>query len=258
MYPFISLSAAARQELKQQQQQPQSQPTASTSGCPAFSRTTVPYLSLKNLHGSQLRSGEPAGAPAQQQPAPQAAAAAAAAPEAHLNPPQPVAGSGSAGVPKAQPRNNGRGGAAQRNARREAAEAQATTSAGGKEDLAAEPGEFEQDAPTQPSSKRYMRGRLKEKAVFWASFCRNPKVLEWIMTGFILLWAVQAPAPICLKNHGSASEHSAFVSEAVRELVYTGTAIAVTQQPHCVLPLGIVVRPESGKKRLILESPKQC
>jgi hypothetical protein len=99
-----------------------------------------------------------------------------------------------------------------------------------------------------------MRGRLKKQFWFWASFVRNPLVLRWILVGFPLLWILHQPHPFFGKNHGSAYEHSIFVTDAVAELVRTGTAIRVSTQPHCVLPLGVVVRAGSSKKRLILDA----
>ena len=79
-------------------------------------------------------------------------------------------------------------------------------------------------------------------------------MLQWVTTGFVLFWIAGQPQAVWQKNHRSAPEHAAFLGEAVRELVLTGTAIAVPEQPHCVLPLGVVCHSGSGKKRLILDA----
>jgi ribonuclease HI len=140
-------------------------------------------------------------------------------------------------------------------ARRAQATAELASSAGVDDELPEGPGEFEeQTAPGSAEKPRFMRGRLRAKYAFWASFCRNKLVLAWILTGFVLLWRAGPPAPSWQANHGSARQHAQFVGEAIRELVQSGTAIAVTERPHCVLPLGVVVRAVTGKKRLILDA----
>ncbi|GLC48086.1 hypothetical protein PLESTB_000713500 [Pleodorina starrii] len=134
---------------------------------------------------------------------------------------------------------------------RRAREQEDILNAAGGDGLPDVPAEVESSDKEKP--QRFMRGRLKEKYAFWKSFVRNPLVLSWILVGFPLLWVVSQPAPFMGRNHGSTREHSQFVSEAIAELVKTGTAIRVEKQPHCVLPLGVAVRAD-GKKRLILDA----
>jgi hypothetical protein len=52
-----------------------------------------------------------------------------------------------------------------------------------------------------------------------------------------------------MHNHPSAHEHSAFVTQAVADLLATDTILAVTHRPKVVLPLGVAVQP--SKRRLI-------
>ncbi len=99
-----------------------------------------------------------------------------------------------------------------------------------------------------------MRGRLRDKYSFWASFCRNKLVLTWILTGFPLMFLAGPPAARWLANHGSTRTHAEFVRSSIQELVETGTAKPVSFQPHCVLPLGVAERPGTGKLHLILDA----
>jgi len=83
-----------------------------------------------------------------------------------------------------------------------------------------------------------------------------PLVMAWIQTGFTLLWNDKGPpAPHTLLNHASASQHHAFVTQAILDLLATGAAEAWhgPARPHCVSPLGVVTKPGSDKKRLILD-----
>ncbi|GLC53133.1 hypothetical protein PLESTB_000711700 [Pleodorina starrii] len=126
----------------------------------------------------------------------------------------------------------------------------------GVDDLPGESWEFEADAGSQSTAKpTEMRGRLKKNAAFWQSFCRSRLVLRWILYGFPLLFVGGIiPAACWLKNHSSANQHHAFVTNAVAELVATGTVMPVSEKPHCVLPLGVVPKPGSDKLRLILDA----
>ena len=99
-----------------------------------------------------------------------------------------------------------------------------------------------------------MRGRLRAKSKFWEKFCRKKKVLQWVMTGFRIILDSRSAASGLAEKSRIRQTAAAFVGEAVRELVLTSTAIAVPEQPHCVLPLGVVCRSGSGKKRLILDA----
>ncbi len=116
------------------------------------------------------------------------------------------------------------------------------------------PGERDSESMRETSETPTMRGRLKEKRAFWQSFCRSKLVMSWILLGFPLLWLAGPPAARWLANHGSAGKHADFVSKSVQDLVATGTVMPVSQQPHCVLPLGVVERPGTGKLRLILDA----
>lgn len=99
-----------------------------------------------------------------------------------------------------------------------------------------------------------MHGRLRDKYSFWASFCRNKLVLSWILVGFPLLFTAGPPAARWFANHGSTKTHAEFVTSSIKELVETGTAKPVAQQPHLVLPLGVAERAGTGKLRLILDA----
>lgn len=100
---------------------------------------------------------------------------------------------------------------------------------------------------------RFMHGRLRARRAFWRTFVRSTLVLSWITSGFPLVWkdpALPAP-PVRLANHNSALAHFDFARGAVAELVATGAARQVDHCPTCVLPLGVVARPGTGKLRLI-------
>lgn len=129
--------------------------------------------------------------------------------------------------------------------------------------------EFEGSASrgaAQTSAPPAMRGRLRQKIGFWQTFCRSRTVLQWIAVGFPLLWLAafpNGPAQVYQRNHPSALNQQAFVSQAVRELLATRTAVAVPERPHCVMPLGVVPKPGTDKLRLIydarfLNSHVQC
>lgn len=77
--------------------------------------------------------------------------------------------------------------------------------------------------------------------------------LSVINSGFRLEWdpALGPPPRRWLRNHPSAHEHAAFVSEKVAEGVGLGTMVRCNRADlHCVLPLGVAIN-AVGKLRLI-------
>ena len=62
-------------------------------------------------------------------------------------------------------------------------------------------------------------GSVTTNANFWRAFVRNPVAMTWIEEGYILLWIVVAPESKEMKNAPSTTEHSAFVSGAVAEML---------------------------------------
>jgi hypothetical protein len=96
-----------------------------------------------------------------------------------------------------------------------------------------------------------MRHRLRRHAGYWRSFLRSSVVLSWILSGIPLLWLQGPPPPAIFPNHTSAVQHSAFVDQAIADLISTATALEVNEPPLVVSPLGVVPKPGSSKLRLI-------
>ncbi len=114
------------------------------------------------------------------------------------------------------------------------------------------PGEYE----TQQAPATQMCGRLRSRTSFWRRIGAPALVLSWLTAGFPLLFkdSLGPPAPYHVPNHTSAAANAAFVTEAVRELVASGSAQRWDKPdpPHCVSALGVVPK-KGGKLRLILD-----
>ena len=109
--------------------------------------------------------------------------------------------------------------------------------------------------PEAPSPHPRMLWRLRDHSGFWKTFNTSPVVERWLMEGVDIIWSRgHSPLPSWLQNHPSAHAEAAFVDTAVAELVATGAARACSFVPHVVSPLGVAVREETGKKRLILDA----
>ena len=95
-----------------------------------------------------------------------------------------------------------------------------------------------------------MRHRLKQHLPAWREIGCSATVLEWIVEGFPLTWKSEAPPPHFGKNHPSAVEHEAFVTEMIQELLGNRTIIPSSNRPKVVSPLGVV--PKAGNKNRLI------
>jgi hypothetical protein len=72
--------------------------------------------------------------------------------------------------------------------------------------------DFEKKEKT--SSEPWLRNRLKNNISFWRTFCSSVLVLSILTTGYKLPWSAgPPPGPKFMRNHPSAFEHPAFVTE---------------------------------------------
>jgi hypothetical protein len=115
------------------------------------------------------------------------------------------------------------------------------------------PATSKSESPSLPKHEPWLRNRLRNQKSFWQTFCTSAFVLSVITVGYMLPWSNgPPPSPHFQRNHPSAFENPAFVSEAVASLVITGAAMKVSQRPFIVSPLGVVPK-GLDKLRLILD-----
>jgi hypothetical protein len=83
-------------------------------------------------------------------------------------------------------------------------------------------------------------------------FVRSLVVMQWIESGYRLMWATEAPHRREMENSSSASEHHEFVSNAVAEMVAEKaiTMLPPGEKPWVVSPLEVVPKKGTDKFRL--------
>jgi hypothetical protein len=96
-----------------------------------------------------------------------------------------------------------------------------------------------------------VRGRLRARRAYWATFVRSTMVMSWIAVGYRIPWMDGPPPAVELRNHASAHAAADFVDVAVAALVATGAAEPVSYRPTVVSPLSVI--PRRGKNRLVLD-----
>ena len=96
-----------------------------------------------------------------------------------------------------------------------------------------------------------MFGRLRKCISFWEEMGASKFILNVLSFGYRLPFEKQPPAGI-LSNQASCLQHANFVSDAVRILIDSGSAVEMEKdQLHCISPLGVVQG--ANKLRLILD-----
>ena len=112
--------------------------------------------------------------------------------------------------------------------------------------------EFDSGNPLPEQPMVSVQGRLRECSKFWIDELEaSQSVIDIIIAGYRLPF-LAFPLAVCARNHKSAFEHSAFVSEAVQELVDSGCAVSVPTCPVVCSPLQVVVNAR-GKLRLVID-----
>ena len=96
-----------------------------------------------------------------------------------------------------------------------------------------------------------VRGRLRKFVDFWRTLEVSQFILNVIMQGYKIPF-FQLPTPFAKRNNTSARENSAFVSQAVNDLLRLDLIEELACKPNIINPLSVSTR-SSGKQRLILD-----
>lgn len=95
---------------------------------------------------------------------------------------------------------------------------------------------------TEPATTPRMKNRLREHLDFWTSIGTSSLVLEWITTGFPLLWNEKGPPGTWHgKNHKSALDNKSVVDKAIKDLLSKDVVRKSASIVSC--PLGLVTKP---------------
>jgi len=103
------------------------------------------------------------------------------------------------------------------------------------------------DTPAQPS----VRGRLRKRIDSWRSLEVSQLILNVIIQGYKITF-FHLPTPFSKVNNASARNNSAFVSEAVNDLLNLNLVEEISCALDITNPLSVSTR-SSGKQRLILD-----
>ena len=104
---------------------------------------------------------------------------------------------------------------------------------------------------TEPASTGPVKGRLKERRMFWKEEIQAPTfVLDTIEAGYVLPLKTN-PTPFSRQNQASALGNAEFVEESVAGLLTSGCIKEVDSIPYICSPLS-VVESSGGKKRLVI------
>ena len=96
-----------------------------------------------------------------------------------------------------------------------------------------------------------VQGRLSSRASFWEDTLEASEfVLGVVRFGYRLPF-IRFPPPVCMRNHRSALQNSAFVSESVSELLLANCAIECDVCPLVCSPLQVVTN--TSKQRLVID-----
>ena len=96
------------------------------------------------------------------------------------------------------------------------------------------------------------QGRLKEHSAFWLNELESSSFVESMVLQGYQLPFIKLPDPVCLLNHRSAYENSAFVSTAIEELIAGWWVIQSESCPTVCSPLSVVLNAK-GKQRLVAD-----
>ena len=96
-----------------------------------------------------------------------------------------------------------------------------------------------------------VHGRLRKFVDFWRTLEVSQFILNVIMQGYKIPF-FQLPTPFAKRNNTSARENSAFVSQAVNDLLRLDLIEELACKPNIINPLSVSTR-SSGKQRLILD-----
>ena len=96
-----------------------------------------------------------------------------------------------------------------------------------------------------------VKRRLRRALEFWKDIHAPQFILDVIEFGYKLP-LLQIPTPFTARNNSSALEQSAFVENAINDLIRQGCVTEVFEQLIIIKPLSVSIQ-KSGKKRLILD-----
>ena len=96
-----------------------------------------------------------------------------------------------------------------------------------------------------------VKGRLSRALEIWKDIHAPQFILDVIEFGYILPLLL-IPKPFTARNNSSALGQSAFVENAISNLIRQGCVTVVFGQPIIINPLSVSIQ-KSGKKRLILD-----
>ena len=95
-----------------------------------------------------------------------------------------------------------------------------------------------------------VRGRMKANIEFWKLISAPDFIIDTTERGYKILF-ISTPVPAKFKNNRSALNNSAFVTEAINDLL-AKDLISEISDPDIVNQLTVSIQ-SSGKKRLILD-----
>ena len=104
------------------------------------------------------------------------------------------------------------------------------------------------------SEQKYIsvKGKLKEKYEFWQNTIKANKTILQIIDEEYMLLFMETPSDAKFSNNKSALTNSAFVQEAIKDMLLSGTIKQLETPLKVVNPLSVSIN-FKGKKRLILD-----
>ena len=134
-------------------------------------------------------------------------------------------------------------------------EGDGSESEGDEDDMRAEWKQSEDGGAQQTEKLERVRGRLREHAKFWETFCKSKFVMSVVRQGYKLEFLNDTPPPPGeFENARGIMEHEEFADDAIRKLVEQG-AIKETRRERikCVLAMDVKVNAK-GKRRLCVDA----
>ena len=102
------------------------------------------------------------------------------------------------------------------------------------------------------SSPLSVQGRLKKRFTYWKNVLEASEFVLGIVCFGYRLPFIRFPPPVCMRNHHSALQNTAFVSESVSELLLANCIVECSDCPLICSPLQVVTNVR-GKQHLVID-----